>query len=611
MERRQILQRYFGYDSFRPGQETLIDGILRGRDVLGVMPTGAGKSICYQVPAMLLPGLTLVISPLISLMKDQVMALEQAGIPAVCLNSTLSMEQYREMVRCVGEGRCKLLYVAPERLESEGFVSLMRRIQPSLVAVDEAHCVSQWGQDFRPSYLKISEFLEGLEQRPVVAAFTATATGVVQEDIRTLLRLQKPIELVTGFDRPNLYFEVRYPEQKLAFVREFLAGRRDRSGIIYCSTRNAVEQVCESLQNHGFAATRYHAGLEREERQKNQEDFLYDRCPIMVATNAFGMGIDKSNVSFVLHFNMPKDIESYYQEAGRAGRDGSPGECVLLYAQRDVQTIRFLIEHSKEREELTEEQRERARKQDLNRLSQMVGYCQTRGCLRSYLLRYFGETPSKSCGNCGICSGGYRTIDITIPAQKILSCVARVNRCHPQGLRLEEHIQVLRGSRAEQVQPFRTLSTYGIMADTDLPTLRQYGDSLLKQGYLKQVGEAIHLTEQAKPVLFQNVRVTIRTKPTQTKNQTHVTHNLWGRDAARPVPVQRIQALEQLRKQLAQIAGVPEYAVFQDVVLRELACSCPKTTQELLRVPGMSEVKVRRYGPRILRVLEEQKSENQ
>ena len=400
LEKRTLLKKFFGHSAFRGGQEALIDAILSGRDVLGVMPTGGGKSICYQIPALMLPGLTIVVSPLISLMKDQVAALTEVGVPAAFLNSSLSLEQLRETYAKTAKEQYKLLYVAPERLENESFLSLISHVPVSLLAVDEAHCISQWGQDFRPSYLKIADFIAQLPTRPVVAAFTATATKQVRADIISQLGLRNPLLNITGFDRPNLYFAVQHPTSKLAATLQLVRERDGKAGIVYCNTRASVERVCEFLSDKGIAATRYHAGLSEEERHANQDDFRFDRKTVMVATNAFGMGIDKSNVSFVIHYNMPKSIEAYYQEAGRAGRDGAEADCILLFNSGDVQTARFLINNGSDNEEMDAVQREEVRRQDLG-LRQMTGYCKTTDCLRGYILSYFGQSHPETCGCCG------------------------------------------------------------------------------------------------------------------------------------------------------------------------------------------------------------------
>ena len=607
MHRHAVLKQYFGHDAFRPGQETMIDALLAGRDAFGVMPTGAGKSMCYQIPALLLPGVTLVISPLISLMKDQVSALRQAGVAAECLNSSMGFEESREVFRHTARGEVKLLYVAPERLANEGFLRLMESVHLSLVAVDEAHCVSQWGQDFRPSYLKIPEFLKALPQRPPVGAFTATATAVVREDIVKLLELRTPESIVTGFDRPNLYFEVVRPQGRKAYLRDILALRRDRSGIVYCSTRAAVEKVCEDLLDHGFSATRYHAGLDDGERRKNQEDFVHDRVRIMVATNAFGMGIDKSNVSFVIHHNMPKDLESYYQEAGRAGRDGENAECILLYSGSDIYTAKFLIENSNDNEELTEQQRMTIRQRDMARLDSMIGYCSTTRCLRSYILDYFGETSPEHCGNCGNCSGGYRDVDITVPAQKILSCVVRVNRLNNGGIGVTQLIRVLRGSHDMQVltRSLDKLPTYGIMKDTDTHTLRAYINGLIASGYLEQSeGElpVLTLTEQSRGVLFKGEKVSLRLRPDAGSAGTS--------EAAKPeealgeLSEALLERLKKVRLSVAQTTGVPPYVVFSNATLIAMARQRPESVEELLKVPGVGEVKARRYGGKFLRAIQ-------
>lgn len=399
----ELLKEYFGYDTYRKGQEEVIDGILSGRDVLGIMPTGAGKSVCYQIPALMFSGITIVISPLISLMQDQVASLNQAGIHAAYLNSSLTYRQYLTALKYARSGRYKIIYVAPERLETTEFLAFAMHADISMVCVDEAHCVSQWGQDFRPSYLRIIEFIAQLEKRPVVSAFTATATCDVRDDIIRILQLKDPMILTTGFDRSNLFFQTERPKDKFEALKRHMRAFKGQSGVIYCLTRKTVEEVCEKLIREGYPATRYHAGLTPEERKENQEAFIYDTKPIMVATNAFGMGIDKSNVRYVIHYNMPKNMEGYYQEAGRAGRDGEPSKCILLYSPQDIAVNRYFIENNNRNEELTQDEQEFIRKQDEKRLQQMSMYCVTHKCLRTYILNYFGERGPANCGGCSNC----------------------------------------------------------------------------------------------------------------------------------------------------------------------------------------------------------------
>ena len=405
MTKQEALKQYFGYEAFRDGQEELIEALLDGRDVLGVMPTGAGKSICYQVPAILWDGVALVVSPLISLMKDQVAALKGAGVAAAYINSSLTPGQQREALRRARLGWYKIVYIAPERLDVPEFQAFAAEANLSLIAVDEAHCVSQWGQDFRPSYLKIADFIDRLPKRPPVGAFTATATPQVKDDMVRMLRLRSPLTRVTGFDRPNLRFASLKPTDKFAALMDIVRRHEGESGIVYCATRKAVEEVCERLKAEGVTATRYHAGLADVERMQNQDDFQYDRASIIVATNAFGMGIDKSNVSFVAHYNMPRSLESYYQEAGRAGRDGSPAECVLLYGGQDVITARWMLEHSEPNPDLTADEQEEIYQRDVERLRQMTHYSTSRRCLRGEILSYFGEKAAGRCGNCSVCAG--------------------------------------------------------------------------------------------------------------------------------------------------------------------------------------------------------------
>ena len=423
IDKNQILKQYFGYDSFREGQEELINSILEGRDTFGIMPTGSGKSLCFQVPALMMEGITLVISPLISLMKDQVMALNQAGVHAAFLNSSLSTNQYFKALSFAKEGRYKIIYVAPERLLTESFLEFAVNTQISMLTIDEVHCVSQWGQDFRPSYLKIVDFIKMLPQRPVISAFTATATKEVREDIVNILELEAPFIATTGYDRPNLYLDVQSPKDKYSALREFVSLHPDQCGIVYCLTRKLVEEVSMKLDRDGFSVTRYHAGLSDYERQKNQDDFIYDRAQIMIATNAFGMGIDKSNVRFVIHYNMPKSIEAYYQEIGRCSRDGEPGVCLLYYGGQDVVTNQLFVDNNQENKELDYETREIVLERDRERLRKMTFYCFTNECLRDYILRYFGEYGGNYCGNCSNCLTQFEEVDVTEIAAVLIGCV--------------------------------------------------------------------------------------------------------------------------------------------------------------------------------------------
>ncbi len=597
MDKRTALQQYFGFSSFRDGQQTLIDATLSGRDVLGVMPTGGGKSLCYELPALLLPGITLVISPLISLMKDQVMALRSAGIPAGCINSAMAPEELRAAYQDTRYGVYKILYVAPERLLGDGFCALAQELDISLVAVDEAHCISQWGQDFRPSYLKITEFLQKLPRRPALAAFTATATRQVREDIVRILQLQSPEVVVTGFDRPNLRFEVLRPKNKRAALLELLSARREKSGIIYCATRKSVETVCSTLLAEGFAATRYHAGLEPEERQANQEAFLRDRATVMVATNAFGMGIDKSNVSYVIHYNMPKSLEAYYQEAGRAGRDGSAADCILLYGPGDVTTAKFLILNSSENEALTDEQRQAVQAEDLVRLDGMVGYCKTKECLRGCILDYFGQAHDERCGNCGNCQAEYTMQDFTREAQMILSCIVRVRNRLGYCVGASLVCQTLRGSRAARVRELGldTLPTYGLMRSLPVPRIRELLELLEAEGYVQTdpVYGGIDTTPLAGQVLFhgQTVEVPVKQSPLHEKPVRLA--------SAEPVEA-LLDELKALRLQLAHAEDVPAYIIFTNATLADMAAKRPHTMQELLAVSGVGKAKAARYGEAFL-----------
>ena len=588
-----VLQRVFGYSAFRGGQEALIDAQLRGRDAFGIMPTGGGKSLCYQIPALLLEGVTLVISPLISLMRDQVMALKNAGVAAAYINSSLTPAQIRLVYRNIRSGMYKIIYVAPERLLTDGFLEAIQTRKVSLVTVDEAHCISQWGQDFRPSYLKIVDFLNILIPRPVVSAFTATATEAVRQDIAQILQLRDPLRVVTGFDRPNLRFEVRRPKQKLPALIELVQQRRDKAGIVYCATRKAVEEVCENLQLNGIAATRYHAGLPDEERRDNQEDFLYDRKTVMVATNAFGMGIDKSNVSYVIHYNMPQSLESYYQEAGRAGRDGAEAECILLYAPGDVQTAKYLIQHPALSGELSQEELEQKQRLDLERLDVMVNYCKTQSCLRGYILDYFGQEHESFCGNCSNCSTETEERDITDQARMILSCVQRMSAKLGYSLGLTSVVRTLLGSRDKRLLQLGLdkLGSYGMLRKLGKDDLRAMAENLESQGYLETdpVHGGVSLTQKAQGVLFEGKTVSMRLPKAETS--APVSSPVGGEQSP-----DLLAMLKRLRWKIAMQESVPAYIIFSNATLEDMARKAPTTLEAFAKVNGVGSVKVKRFG---------------
>ncbi|MDL2263838.1 DNA helicase RecQ [Synergistaceae bacterium OttesenSCG-928-I11] len=591
-----ILKKFFGFDSFRKGQEETIQHILSGRDVLCVMPTGSGKSLCYQIPAMLMEGVTIVLSPLISLMKDQVDALRQNGVRAAAINSAMEWDDVKPVFRQIRAGETKLLYIAPERLEGVGFREFLAEIDVSMVVVDEAHCVSHWGHDFRPSYLNISPTVASLPNRPVVAAFTATATHEVRADIVAQLDLADPHTLITGFDRENLFFQVEHPLDKTGFLLDYLKKFPNMPGIVYCSTRKAVEEVCSDLRAFGVQAVRYHAGLDDEERRTNQESFLYDRATVMVATNAFGMGIDKSNVRFVIHYNMPSSIDSYYQEAGRAGRDSAPADCILMFGRKDVVTARYLISQSDDSS---------AREASFKKLRAMIDYVNTSGCLRYFILRYFGEEGlDDACEDCGNCSSVIERTDVTVEAQKILSCVYRMaektgGRTFGQTVLTD----VLRGSGRSAVKSlgFDRISTWGLMKSYSAEAVRRITDFLMAEGFLDvDDGEfpTLRLTGKARAFFKSGTRLLMRKyeeKPDR-KPKKGVT------SIARKEVVNEdlFEILRELRRKLAAGEGVPPYVVFSDKTLFAICEALPENDRALLDINGVGQVKLEKYGDAFL-----------
>ncbi|MTI80856.1 MAG: DNA helicase RecQ [Firmicutes bacterium] len=576
---RTMLKKYFGYDDFRKGQEDIIQSILERQDTFAIMPTGAGKSLCYQVPALLLDGVTLVISPLISLMKDQVDTLQNMGVPATFINSSLSFAETQNRISQVKEGKYKLIYVAPERLDSAGFASLISNLQIALVAVDEAHCVSQWGHDFRPSYRHIPAFIKQLPQKPIISAFTATATEEVKKDVVSLLTLNKPNIYITGFNRENLFFSVVRGENKRDFLLNYVRTNRDQVGIIYVATRKEVESICKGLQQAGLNATLYHAGLSAEERKENQDAFLFDNNNIIVATNAFGMGIDKSNVRFVVHYNSPKNMEAYYQEAGRAGRDGEPSECILLFAPQDVSLQKFMIEQSVFAPE--------RKSNEYKKLQEMVDYCYTPNCLRKFILEYFGEeNVTDHCANCSTCNDDSELMDITIEAQKIFSCIVRLKERFGSTL----IAQVLKGSKNKKVLALGCdrLSTYGIMKEYTEKEIKDIINILVADGYLSLTAgqyPVVRLEEKVIPVLKNGAKV--YQKVQKKKEKLTKDNSLF-------------ELLKELRKDISTEENLPPYVIFPDSTLQEMSKIYPLDAPSLLKIKGVGENKLQKYGDQFL-----------
>ena len=607
------LRRYYGYEEFRPGQATLIQAVLEGRDALGIMPTGAGKSLCYQIPGIVLPGLALVISPLVSLMGDQVRALIDAGVRGAYLNSTLTPGQQRTVMRRAEEGTYKIMYVAPERLSDPLFREFSSRISIPLIAVDEAHCVSQWGQDFRPSYLMIRDFIEALPKRPPVIALTATATDNVRDDITELLGLRAPETVITGYDRPNLRFcvEKLSPKQKRARIAGYIAEHPGDSGIIYCSTRKAVEELTAWLAGQGISVARYHAGMTSDDRRVSQQRFIDDDALVMVATNAFGMGIDKSNVRYVIHYNMPKSIEAYYQEAGRAGRDGEPSECLLLWSDGDVSTCRYFIEEGAGNAELTDEEAERVRAGQRRMLEAMVGYCHTTGCLRRYILKYFGDESDalraaedegealSGCGNCSNCLGEFDSVDVTETAQRCVQCVREVNGSFGKTMIAD----IVRGSKSARLLELGLdrLNSYATVQDSN-SQVKEVIELLAAEGLL-QVSDSTYpvvglgprcVEADAEGFAFTMKRMkTRKPEPRALVGEGGHAFGSTGFSAGDDALFERLRVL---RKRIADANGIPPYVVFSDKTLRDMCVRRPKDRLDFLQVNGVGETKLARYG---------------
>ncbi|MBZ6528138.1 DNA helicase RecQ [Aerococcaceae bacterium DSM 111021] len=583
------LQEHFGYSTFRPGQKDIINTILSGQDTVGILPTGGGKSVCYQLPALILPGLTVVISPLISLMKDQVDTLTQQGIQAAYLNSTISSEEFQDIIQQLRDRTLKMLYVAPERLENPSFQAFLSKQNISLFAVDEAHCVSQWGFDFRPSYRNITQFINQLPQRPRIAAFTATATKRVQEDIVAQLELEQPGVFINSFDRPNIKFTVLEPNNRLVTLHSLI--NHDEAIVIYASTRKQVDKLHLELKQQGYAVSKYHAGMEHNQRQHAQNEFINDESNIIVATNAFGMGIDKTDVRKVIHFNLPKDLESYYQEAGRAGRDSLDAEAILLYHSQDIMTNKFLIAQSND--ELAH-----------RRLEVMIQYASFTGCLRNFILRYFGEFPKDACGNCSNCLGEMKQIDVTKEAQMVLSCMLRMK--HQFGMTMI--IDVLRGSRNQKVldNGFDSLSTYGIMKTYSVQQIRDIISSLLAYQYIGVTEHrGLFATEASKKLLMGEATLTIKERKYLQATTTSST-----RSASKNVNQDLYEQLRQVRTQLAQEESMPAYIIFSNKSLEDMASKIPNNYEEFLQVEGVGSVKAEKYAGYFLPVIQEYTSAN-
>lgn len=608
MNAKETLKKYFGYDSFRAGQEEIINSILDGKDILAIMPTGAGKSLCYEIPALMLDGITMVISPLISLMQDQVTALKDLGINATYINSSLSDNEIRIILNDIKNEKYKIVYVAPERLESQVFVEFVSEIKISMVTVDEAHCISHWGQDFRPSYLKITTFVESLKKRPILSAFTATANEEVKNDMLCMLKLRNPKIVVTGFDRKNLYYSVEKLNVvgKNKFILNYLKNHSSESGVIYCATRKNVDEICEMLKTNGIKATKYHAGLTNDERKKNQEDFIFDISPIIVATNAFGMGIDKSNVRFVIHYNMPQSMENYYQEAGRAGRDGEYSECILLFSPQDIVINKFLLD-KKDFSDVSIDDAELIKSRDLKRLRVMEKYCEITTCLRKFILEYFGEKVLKPCDNCKNCHNEYKKIDMTHEAKWIINCIAETKERYGVNIVLG----ILLGlNRARLIELGASkYKSYNKLQNSDEELLKQLVNKMIFERYIYQtedryavlkIGDISKLKNEDAHVFVEIVEDNLIFNDIEgTKSKSKKT-NVRNTDYLTKAGFELFESLKKLRLEIARSEGLPPYIIFSDKTLVDMCVKLPQDKSSMLNVSGVGDVKYDKYGERFI-----------